>query len=426
MRLVEHHRLDRHDPRFAVIDEAAFASKNLYNAALYVSRQAYILRGERIRYETLATIMRETAHYRALPAKVSQWVLKQVYVAWKSYFMALRAWKSDPSRFHGRPGLPKYLSKQGRNVLTYTIQAISRPLLRQGIIQPSGLPIRVQTRQKTVQQVRIVPCGTHYRVEVIYDKPITPAVVDPMRIAAIDLGLNNLATLTTNLPGVAPRLINGRPLKAVNQFYNKRRAQLQARLPHGQYTSRQLEALTDKRNRRISDYLHNASRMVIDLLVEYGIGTLVIGHNPGWKQSIRLGARTNQNFVGIPYARFIAMLSYKAALLGIRVIVREEAYTSKCSFLDGESIEHHEQYAGRRVKRGLFRTATGRYINADVNGAYNILAKAAPEAFPLGRRGCVVQSVWLELPNRTSPRTILRWCHNTLDVGILYYQKMRR
>src|SRR6266540_5475957 len=224
MRLIEQHRIDRHDPRFATIDRAAFASKNLYNAALYLTRQAYIFRAERIHYPALARQMRQTEPYRALPAKVSQWVLKQVCAAFNSYFAALATWKADPSRFLGRPRLPKYLDKQGRNLLTYTLQAISRPLLRQGIIQPSGLSIRVPTQQTTVQQVRIVPHGTHYSVEVIYDQPITPVPLDPALAAAVDIGVNNLAALTSNLPGFVPRLINGRPLKA-NQLYNKRRAQ---------------------------------------------------------------------------------------------------------------------------------------------------------------------------------------------------------
>jgi putative transposase len=263
----------------------------------------------------------------------------------------------------------------------------------------------VQTQQTAVQQVQIVPHGTHYTVEVIYDQLITPAALDPTLVAAVDLGVNDLAALTSNLPGFAPRLINGRPLKALNQFYNKRRAQLQTRLPHNRHTSHQMDALTDKRNRRITDYLHNASRALVNLLVQHRIGTLVIGHNPDWKQQVRLGPRTNQTFVGIPHARFIAMLQYKAELVGIRVVVGEERHTSKCSFLDEEPIQHHTQYAGRRVRRGLFRTATGRYLNADVNGSYNILVKAAPEAFALGRRGCVVQPVRLELPNRSSLRT---------------------
>jgi putative transposase len=404
MRLVEQHRIDRHDPRFAAIDAAAFASKNLYNAANYLLRQAYILHRQRISYPTLAKQMQPTEQYRALPAKVSQWVLKQLCAAWDSYFAAFSAWKADPSRFLGRPCLPKYLDKQGRNVLTYTLQAISRPLLRQRIIQPSGLLIQVQTRQTSVQQVRIVPHGTHYTLEVIYEQPITPAPLDPARIAAVDLGVNNLAALTSNLPGFAPRLINGRPLKALNQFYNKRRAQLQAHLPHDHTTSRQLAAITDKRSRRINDYLHTASRAIIKLLVQERIGTLIIGHNPFWKQRVRLGRRNNQSFVSIPHARLIRMLTYKAEMVGMRVIVQEEAHTSKCSFLDDEPIGHHKRYAGRRVQRGLFRTATGQHLNADVNGSYNILVKAAPEAFALGRSGCVVQPVRLELPNRASCR----------------------
>ena len=405
MRLVEHHRINRHDPRFAALDAAAFVSKNLYNAANYLLHQAYIFRAERIHYPALARQMRHTQPYRALPAKVAQWVLKQVCAAWESYFAAFNAWKTDPSRFLGRPHLPKYLDKHGRNLLTYTIQAISRPLLRRGIIQPSGLPIQVQTRQTAVQQVRIVPHGTHYTIEVVYEQPITPAPLDPALVAAVDIGVNNLVALTANLPGFAPRLINGRPLKALNQFYNKRRAQLQARLPQGQYTSHRLEVLTDKRDRRVNDCLHNASRAIVNLLVQHRIGTLIIGHNPDWKQQVRLGRRTNQTFVFIPHARLIAMLRYKAELVGIQVVVREEAHTSKVSFLDDEPVQHHEHYVGRRIARGLFRVSDGRLINADVNGSYNIGRKAAPDAFGPGGRGWVVQPVPLALPNRQPQRT---------------------
>jgi len=348
--------------------------------------------------------MRQTDAYRVLPAKVAQWVLKQVCTAWDSYFAALNAWKADPSRFQGRPRLPNYLDKQGRNVLTYTLQAISRPLLRQGIIQPSGLPIHVQTRQTTVQQARIVPHGTHYTVEIIYEQPITSVLLDSALVAAVDIGVNNLAALTSNLPGFVPRLINGRPLKALNQFYNKRRAQLQAGLPQNQHTSRHLNTLADKRNRRITDYLHNASRAIINVLVQHRIGTLAIGHNPDWKQRVSLGRRTNQTFVFVPHARFIAMLRYKAELVGIRVVVRGESHTSKVSFLDDEPVQHHEHYAGKRIARGLFRASDGRLINADVNGLYNIGRKAAPDAFGPGGRDWVVQPVQLALPNRQRQR----------------------
>jgi len=160
-----------------------------------------------------------------------------------------------------------------------------------------------------------------------------------------------------------------------------------------------------KRNRRIMHYLHTASRRIIDLLVSEGIGLLIVGKNPLWKQEVEMGKRQNQNFVQIPHARLIELLTYKAALVGIQVIVTEESYTSKASFLDADPLpvypvsdalrEEPPTFSGRRVKRGLYRAANGRQINADVNGAYNIMRKAAPDAFAQGSRGCVVHPIRL-------------------------------
>lgn len=404
MHLAEQHRIDRHDPRFGAIDSAAFASKNLYNAALYQMRQQFIQAQAVIVYGELDRLMQPTPEYRALPAKVAQWVLKQVCLAWKSYLAVCAAYQATPSAFLGHPKLLKYLEKQGRNLLTYTEQAISTVALREGVIVCSGLPVRIVTRQQAphIQQVRIVPHATHFTVEVIYEQEITPADVDPTLVAGIDLGINNLATIASNQPGFQPLLVNGRPLKALNQWYNTRRAQLQAKLPAGQHISRRLAILTDKRQRQLDSYLHVASRRIIDILIAHRIGTLVIGKNDGWKQQVNLGKRTNQTFVFLPHARFIAMLEYKAALVGITVHCIEESYTSKCSFLDGELVGKRTSYAGRRVKRGLFRTATGRQINADVNGAYNIITKVVPDAFSNGgngRAGVVVHPVRLALAN---------------------------
>jgi putative transposase len=400
---VEQHRIDRHDPRWAAIDVAAFASKNLYNAALYLTRQAYIHQNHRIMsYGELDTLMQPTEPYRTIPAKVAQWVLKQVTLAWKSYFAACTEWAVHPDKFLGHPKLPTYLDKQGRNLLTYTTQALSRNAKNVGWIVPSGLPIRVATTQsfETIAQIRIVPHATHYTVEVIYERAITPADVDPAWVAGIDLGVNNLAMLTSNQPGSMPLLVNGRPLKALNQLYNKRCAQYQALLPEGQYTSHRLAVLTDKRKRQVDSYLHVASRRIVDHLVQHRIGTLVIGKNDGWKQEVTLGARTNQAFVFLPHARFIEMLTYKAHLVGIDVILTEESYTSKCSFLDSEPLTQQAQYVGKRVKRGLFVTALGKRLNADVNGSYNMIVKVVPNAFGNGREGMVVHSVRLDLTNR--------------------------
>ena len=148
MRLVEQHRIDRHDPRFAAIDAAAFASKNLYNAALYLTRQAFIHQRRIIAYEELARDMKTSEEYRALPAKVAQWVLRQVALGLEELFRRLRRVGGDPSRFLGHPKLPKYLDKQGRNLLTYTEQAISRAPKNRGYVVPSGLDIRIETRRR--------------------------------------------------------------------------------------------------------------------------------------------------------------------------------------------------------------------------------------------------------------------------------------
>ena len=234
--------------------------------------------------------------------------------------------------------------------------------------------------------------------------------MNPDWYAGVDLGLDNLAAVTSNKPGFQPFLVNGRPLKSINQFYNKRRAELQSRLPVGA-TSKRLDCLTDKRNRRLHYELHLASRRIIERLVQEKISTLIIGKNDGWKQNINIGRRNNQNFVSIPHARFIGMLTYKAQLVGIRVITREENYTSKCSFLDLEPIEKREAYAGRRVHRGLFISASGQRIHADLNGSYNIIRKEAPCAFnAAGVEGAVVHPVRLVLAKKQKRKCSP--CHN--------------
>jgi len=169
-----------------------------------------------------------------------------------------------------------------------------------------------------------------------------------------------------------------------------------------QYQSQRIIDLTNKRNRQIKHYLHVASKRIINLLVAESIGTLVIGKNKNWKQKVQMGKQNNQNFVSIPFAQFIEMLTYKARLVGIKVIEQEESYTSKCSFLDLEPLRKHKRYQGRRVERGLFRASDGRLINADINGAYNILRKAIPEVFKDGLAGILLHPVrlLLEYPHK--------------------------
>ena len=402
MYLVEQHVIDRKDPRFAVIDAAAFRSKNLFNAANYEIRQAFIHEGKYLNYNEIQRRMQSHDAYKALPAKVSQQILMLLDQNWTSFFEAREGYEQDPSKFTGRPKLPKYKHKtEGRNILVYSVQALSKPGVRDGLIRPSGLPITVETEHTTIDQVRIVPRKGHYVVEVVYSKEPVQANVDPSFCVAIDLGVTNLAAIASNREGFVPQLVNGRPIKAWNQWYNKRMKELKKRLPKEdrERVTKQMECITNRRNRRIDHYLHTASKRIIDFLVNEGIGTVIIGKNPLWKQECEMGRKNNQNFVLIPHARFIDMLSYKAALVGIRVEVREESYTSKASFLDLDPIPTYQPndgeehiFSGKRIGRRnrLYRTKDGHRICADVNGAYNILRKSRPDAFAKGIAGYVV------------------------------------
>jgi putative transposase len=407
MQLVEQHRIDHHDPRWAAIDVAAFASKNLYNVVLYLKRQAFIHQNSILSIGEVYKTVKDTPEYRALPAKVANGVLQQVFAAWSSYFAACTAYEETPAKFLGHPKLPGYLAKDGRNLVAYEDKAFSRKRKNAGLILPSGLGIVVPTKQARdrIAMVRIVAKSTHYVVEVIYEAESQPASVQPHLVASIDIGVNNLAAITSNKPGFRPLLVNGRPLKSLNQHYNKTRAQRQQALPGKQETSSFLDHLTDHRTRAINYYLHVASRAIIALLVKEGIGTLVIGKNVGWKQVTNMSKRNNQTFVFIPHARFIAMVQYKAALVGIQVILVEESHTSKCSFLDLELIGHHDRYLGRRVKRGLFRAASGRMVNADVNGSYNILRRAVPSVVQQGVSSFLLTPTFLSFPDRKQDRT---------------------
>jgi putative transposase len=395
VQLVEQHCISKNDPRYAIIDAAAFKSKNLYNAALYEMRQAFIHEGKYLNYTEMDKRMQASDAYKALPAKVSQQVLVLLDKNWTAFFEARAAYEEDPSKFTGRPRLPKYKHKtEGRNILVYTIQAISKKGLKQGHIHPSMLPIEVKTQQdpKQIDQVRIVPRNGHYVVEVVYSKEPTQAQVDPSFCVAIDLGVTNVAAITANREGFIPRLVNGRTLKAMNQWYNKRMKELKLCLPKAERerVTRQMEQLTNKRNRQVNHYLHAASKRIIDFLVKQGVGTIIVGKNPLWKQEAGMGKRNNQNFVAIPHARFIDMLTYKAGLVGIQVEVQEESYTSKASFLDLDLIPTYKpdddtaySFSGKRIGRRnrLYRAKDGRVICADVNGSYNILRKRKPDAF---------------------------------------------
>jgi IS605 OrfB family transposase len=423
MKRVERHIIKLKHTYYAEIDAICFASKNLYNTVMYTVRHSFFYGYGIPSWGKLDDYFQDTGVYKALPAKVSQLVIKQVTDAWDSYFKALAAYREDPSKFTGQPKIPAYKDSDGRNLVKYNNQAYSkRELAAHNVICPSKTSIRIPVKgisRDNLVEIRLVPKYGHYVIEIVYEVDEAISLLQPNGVvAAIDLGLDNLATVVFNTPEVCPFIINGKPLKSVNQWWNKQKARLQGLLPQGQYTSKRIEAITRKRNCYVDHYLHNASKILVNEFVNRGVSKVVIGKNTHWKRNTNLGKVNNQNFVQIPYNKLIDKLTYKLEEVGIEVIVDEESYTSKASFLDWDSIPTYDpeatekpKFGGKRVKRAWYKAADGTLIHADVNGAYNIGRKVIPTAFAHFKqivardRGCLVVH-----PRRITPvpRTELR------------------
>lgn len=378
MQLVEQHIIKKSDSLYKELDKMCFLSKNLYNQALYRVRQYYFENKKYLTYANNVNCLtqEQQVDYISLPRKVSQWVCKQVDQNFKSFFSSLKS-----KNVNHKVRIPKYLNKNGRNILTFTNQAISHKELKDGYLKLSGCENKIKVLHNNIQQVRVIPQSNRYMVEIIYSIPDVEYKINTNYVG-VDLGLNNLATVGGNT--MSSLIVNGKPLKSINQFYNKRLSKLKSRqdlCKNKKVNKKKIQTLTNKRNNKIKDYLHKASRLLVNQLVSNDISTVVIGHNKEWKQDINIGKKNNQKFVQIPFNTFIHMIVYKAQMQGIKVIQREESYTSKCSFIDNEEICKHENYKGKRIKRGLYKSQNGRVINADLNGALNILKKEIPNAF---------------------------------------------
>jgi len=394
MHLVEKYIIDKNHSLFKEAESLCFLSNNLFNYANYIIRKKLFKTGEYLNYNAIQKQCQGTPNYTALPAKVSQQVLLRLYESGQVFFASNKKYKQHPDKFKSAPRIPKYKHKTlGRNVITYTSQALSKSALKKGLIHLSQTQIVLATQVKEVCQVRIVPELYRYKIEIVYFKPVSLERRVTGTIAGIDIGLNNLATLRENQPGFKPLIIKGKPLKSINVYYHKNKASLQFQGQPEIKTSHRLRRLTNKRNCKIDNYLHRASRSIINHQAANSIETLVIGKNDGGQTGINLGKKTNQNMVSIPDAKFIEMLTYKAQLVGINVVLVTEEYTSKCSFLDNEPLYKQDSYQSRGMKRGLFRDRNGTWINADVNGSLNIIRKAFPNAFVEGIQGVVVPPV---------------------------------
>ncbi|MGG2954496.1 RNA-guided endonuclease InsQ/TnpB family protein [Geobacillus stearothermophilus] len=377
---VEQHQIKQTHSLWKMCDDLCFKSKNLYNYANYIVRQEFINNNEWIRYNSLDKMLKHEQVYKELPAQTSQQILRLLDQNWKSFFKAIKDWSKNKEKYLGRPKLPKYKKKNGRNVVIFTNQQCK---IKDGYIKfpKTDLKLKIKVTEG-LQQVRIIPKGSVYVIEVVYKKEIPDMTHESNRVVGIDLGLNNFATMVNNI-GETPIVINGKGIKSINQYYNKQKAYFQSILKkqNGLDWSKRLEKITLKQNNKIKDFMHKASRYVVNWCMERHIDTVIIGKNDNWKQEVNLGKRLNQSFVQIPYNMFIQQLQYKCEEVGIKVVLTDESYTSGTSFLDGEAPTKENYDKSRRIKRGLFKSNKGILINADVNGAYQIIKKVSPNAF---------------------------------------------
>lgn len=396
---VEKHNVRKGSPLWEMCDELCFLSKNLYNATLYAVRQHFFKTGQYLGYNECNKMFKEqhTPDYYAMNTKVAQFTMKLVDQVYRSFFALL---KKPECKDNAK--IPKYLNKtKGRQVAHFNNQAFSfnTRTVPKGHIKLAGTNIMFKTKVEKPTYVKVTQNSNgNYLILVGYEVPD----VEPVKsnnYASIDLGVNNLATVT--FTNGKPFIVNGRPLKSMNQYYNKVIAGLQTRQDFyinsvrevckekakrlSKRTNR-MNRVTQTRNNKIEDYMHKSSRYIVNQLVSKNISKLIIGYNKGWKQGTNIGDKNNQNFVQIPFLKFVKMLEYKCSDVGIQVILREESYTSKSSFIDRDYIPTYRKDSenfnpsGKRIHRGLYQTKDKIILNADVNGSLNILRKYLKEA----------------------------------------------
>lgn len=404
----------------------------VYNQALWYIRQEYFNNDDAgcgfLSYYDLndKAMLKWKPEYRdAIPGCASN-TIQRACDAWKGYWRSLKTYSQNPSGYTGKPKMPGYVMRGGKSPVYITYSDFSIKNHHVCFPKASGIK-RVYTKQPDqkvrdskgkVKQVRIIPSKNDgYWVEIVYNIDAVQADVDSSKKMAIDLGLNRIATITDN-QGNKPIAFSGGPVKSINHYYNKKLALLKSEqsrtTPRIAELQRKREAglsddewrewkslasqtkamkkLTEKRNNKVNAFFHRLSRKIVDTAIERKEGIIVIGHNPGQKQEINLGKRNNQNFVQLPIFKLVGQIKYKAEMVGIKIVESTEEYTSKASFLDGDAIPDRAKvkrksngksdvhFSGKRGTRALYTSANGTLIHADVNGSYNILRKAFPDA----------------------------------------------
>ena len=308
--------------------------------------------------------------------------------------MALKSYKKDKSKFKSNHNPPKYKSKNGLYICTFTYNSARLKDKKINFVKNILNPIK--TKVSRVKQVRVIPNSSCFIVEIVYEQDVIETLKTSGSIASIDLGLNNFITCIDNLGNIT-FIINGKGLKSYNRLYNKKKAKLQSLLPLKRYTSNKIRQLEFNRYKFVSNFMHQASKMLLNILLERKIETLVIGYNKEWKQNINLGKKVNQSFVQIPYTSFLQKILYKCEDYNIKVILTEESYTSKIDHLANEPLSKRDSYLGKRICRGLFKSSVGKILNADINGALGIMRKVFPEKVLelIGDRGVVYTPIIL-------------------------------
>ena len=312
-------------------------------------------------------------------AQVAQQCLIQLNSNYTSYFKALKDFKANPLKYKGIPKKPKFKNKQ--NGITFTCQSIK--IKGQFIVinkeHKFHIPDEVYIEElNNFKTISFIPVYKKIKVVIVYETKDLNSDLNLDDYLSIDLGMDNLCSCVSSRDCF---ILNGKPLKPINQFYNKKLSKLKSERPlkddkqDFNYNSSKIANLSYKRNKRINDFLHKTSRYLVDFCVKHKICTIVIGMNKGWKDSTQLGRFTNQNFVYIPFYKLFKMLEYKRKRIGIKLVQQEESYTSKCDALSFEEVKCHDIYKGDRIKRGLFLSSLGKVLNADINGALNILRK---------------------------------------------------
>lgn len=380
MQLVEKHIVKRSDKRYRDLLDLCHLSKNLYNVVLYTIRQHWFetknddtVKHKFLNYYDVWNILKkDNPDYKALEYHSAQLVIKQVEANFSSFFSLIKL--KSAGKYQKKVRLPGYLPKDGYNVISFN--QFKRKELKDGYVTlPKSKTLKFKVKNVNLHFINVVPKNDYIQVNFIYRKQEADLKKNNGRYLAVDLGVCNLAACTSNT--MRSFIVDGRKVKHINQFYNKKlgKAKSELKKKNNKEKSHRTRQLTLKRNNKIDDYFHKTSRYIINQAVFNDVRTIIVGHNKNWKQEINIWKVNNQKFVQIPFDKLIHQLKYKGALEGISVVEIEESYTSKCSFLDNESIEKHESYLGNRTKRGLFISKDGRKLNSDVNGSFNIMRK---------------------------------------------------